>query len=269
MFLNRGVFLDTKGGVTLADYVGLAEGAQILTHEHSESDHVVRKYEKVVLKDFVMVNSGTVILPDVTIGEQAIVHDQSSVMTSSSTSLSYGVFSAECRAKMDYFEAVKTRHSVRVFQKKPVEEEKISRIIEAINLAPSAGDLQAYEVVVVKDPMLKDKLAKAAFGQSFVSEAPVCFVFVACPERSSRKYGRRGIRALLYPRCVNSDDICDACGYSARIVVYMGRSIRRGSRGKGGRCNRRASVLSLCCRLAMRLSLPRALRGDLSATSRS
>jgi nitroreductase len=103
-----------------------------------------------------------------------------------------GTFSADDRVKMDYFEAVKTRHSVRAFQKKPVEEEKIRRIIEAMNLAPSAGDLQAYEVIVVKDPMLKDKLAKTALGQSFLSEAPVCFVFVAYPERSSKKYGRRG-----------------------------------------------------------------------------
>jgi nitroreductase len=93
---------------------------------------------------------------------------------------------------MDYFEAVKTRRSTRAFQKKPVEEEKIRRIIEVINLAPSAGNLQAYEVIVVKDPMLKEKLAKAALGQSFVSEAPVCFVFVAYPQRSSKKYGRRG-----------------------------------------------------------------------------
>jgi len=73
VFLNRGVFLDTKGGVTLGNYVGLTEDAQIFTHKHSESDHVVRKYEKVVLKDFVMVNSGAMILPGVTIGEQAIV----------------------------------------------------------------------------------------------------------------------------------------------------------------------------------------------------
>jgi acetyltransferase-like isoleucine patch superfamily enzyme len=73
VFLNRGVFLDTKGGVTLGNYVGLAEDVQVFTHKHSESDHVVRKYEKVVLKDFVMVNSGAMILPGVTIGEQAIV----------------------------------------------------------------------------------------------------------------------------------------------------------------------------------------------------
>lgn len=119
---------------------------------------------------------------------------------------------------MDYFEAVKARHSVRAFQKKPVEEEKIRRIIEAINLAPSAGDLQAYEVVVVKDPMLKGKLAKAALGQNFVSEAPVCFVFVAYPDRSSKKYGRRG--SELY--CIQ--DAAIATTYAMLAAISLGLS---------------------------------------------
>jgi len=119
---------------------------------------------------------------------------------------------------MDYFEVVKARHSVRAFEKKPVEEEKIRRIIEAINLAPSAGDLQAYEVVVVKDPMLKDKLAKAAFGQNFVSEAPVCLVFVAYPGRSSKKYGRRG--SELY--CLQ--DAAIATTYTMLAATSLGLS---------------------------------------------
>jgi nitroreductase len=119
---------------------------------------------------------------------------------------------------MDYFEAVKTRRSIRAFQKKPVEEEKIRRIIEVISLAPSAGNLQAYEFVVVKDPMLKDKLAKAALGQSFVSEAPVCFVFVAYPERSSKKYGRRG--SELY--CVQDATI--AATYAMLAASALGLS---------------------------------------------
>jgi nitroreductase len=119
---------------------------------------------------------------------------------------------------MDYFEAVKTRRSTRAFQKKPVEEDKIRRIIEAINLAPSAGDLQAYEVIVVKDPMLKDKLAKAALGQSFLSEAPVCFVFVACPQRSSKKYARRG--SELY--CVQDATI--AATYAMLTATVLGLS---------------------------------------------
>jgi nitroreductase len=118
---------------------------------------------------------------------------------------------------MDYFEAVKTRHSIRAFQKKPVEEEKIRRIIEVINLAPSAGDLQAYEVIVVKDPMLKNKLAKAALDQTFVSEAPVCFVFVAYPERSSKKYGRRG--SELY--CVQDATIATTYAMLAATVLGL------------------------------------------------
>jgi len=119
---------------------------------------------------------------------------------------------------MDYFEAVKTRRSIRAFQKKPVEEEKIRRIIEVINLAPSAGDLQAYEVIVVKDPMLKDKLAKAALDQSFVSEAPVCFVFVAYPQRSSKKYGRRG--SELY----SVQDATIATTYAMLAATVLGLS---------------------------------------------
>ena len=119
---------------------------------------------------------------------------------------------------MDYFEAVKTRRSIRAFQKKPVEEEKIRRILEVISLAPSAGDLQAYEVIVVKDPMLKGKLAKAALGQSFVSEAPVCFVFVAFPGRSSKKYGRRG--SELY--CIQDATI--ATTYAMLAATALGLS---------------------------------------------
>jgi nitroreductase len=93
---------------------------------------------------------------------------------------------------MDFFEVVKTRQSIRAFQSRPVEEEKVNRIIETVNLAPSAGDLQAYEIVVVRDSRRKRELARAAGGQDFVSEAPVCLVFLAYPERSSRKYGSRG-----------------------------------------------------------------------------
>ena len=119
---------------------------------------------------------------------------------------------------MDYFEAVKARRSVRAFQKKPVEEEKIRRILEVMNLAPSAGNLQAYEVIVVKDLMLRGKLAKAASDENFVSDAPVCFVFIACPERSSKRYGRRG--SELY--CVQDATI--ATTYAMLAIAALGLS---------------------------------------------
>jgi nitroreductase len=117
---------------------------------------------------------------------------------------------------MDYFETVKARHSIRAFQTKPVEEEKIRRIIETIHLAPSAGDLQAYEVVVVKDPERKNELARDALDQDFVAEAPVCLVFLACPERSSRKYGHRG--SELY--CIQDTTI--AASYAQLAATALG-----------------------------------------------
>ncbi|HIE50731.1 MAG TPA: nitroreductase [Armatimonadetes bacterium] len=93
---------------------------------------------------------------------------------------------------MDFFETISRRRSVRAFTGQAVEEEKLQRILEAVNAAPSAGDLQAYEVVLVREEETKKALARAAWGQNFIAQAPVVLVFVANPERSSWRYGRRG-----------------------------------------------------------------------------
>lgn len=73
VFFNRGVFVDSKGGVTIGNYVGLTEDVRIFTHSHSESSHIIREYKPVVIKDYAKIYTGAVILPGVTIGEQAIV----------------------------------------------------------------------------------------------------------------------------------------------------------------------------------------------------
>jgi nitroreductase len=93
---------------------------------------------------------------------------------------------------MDFFEVVSKRRSVRSYAKDPVTEDELNRILEAVNAAPSAGNLQAYEVVVVTKTSTKKKLAKAALGQNFIAEAPVVLVFLANPRRSEHEYGIRG-----------------------------------------------------------------------------
>ena len=79
VFLNAGVYLDSKGGITLGDYVCLTEDVKIFTHTHSESDHAIRTYQPVVIKDFAKIYTRSIILPGVTIGEQAIVASDSMV----------------------------------------------------------------------------------------------------------------------------------------------------------------------------------------------
>ena len=79
VFINRNTFLDSKGGLEIGDYCGLGENVVVFTHGHSESVHEERSYDRVVIRDFVKVYSNSMILPGVTIGEQAIVAAKSMV----------------------------------------------------------------------------------------------------------------------------------------------------------------------------------------------
>jgi nitroreductase len=79
---------------------------------------------------------------------------------------------------MDVFTAIKQRRSVRVYKPVQVEEDKLKKVLEAARLAPSANNWQDWKFVIVKEKESRKKLARAAFGQSFIGEAPV--VIVAC-----------------------------------------------------------------------------------------
>lgn len=73
-----------------------------------------------------------------------------------------------------------------------MEKEKIDELIKAAQMAPSAGNLQARDFVVVTNKITKQQLTKAALGQSFIEQASVVIVVVASIDRSSRIYRSRG-----------------------------------------------------------------------------
>jgi nitroreductase len=83
---------------------------------------------------------------------------------------------------MDVFTAIRQRRSVRAYKAVEVEEEKLKKILEAARLSPSASNRQEWKFIVVRNEETKKKLAKAAFGQSFIGEAPV--VLVGCGTES-------------------------------------------------------------------------------------
>ena len=85
---------------------------------------------------------------------------------------------------MDVMEAVSKRRSVRAWQDKPVELDKLERVLEAGRLAPSANNRQPWRFVVVTDETTRKKLAAAANDQAFVGEAPV--VLVGCAVETDR-----------------------------------------------------------------------------------
>ncbi len=99
---------------------------------------------------------------------------------------------------MDIFEAIRTRRSIRRFIDRPVEEEKIKAILEAIRMSPSWANLQCWRFIVVKDPTTREKISELSYVESFfvpkgykvnpskkgLAEAPVVIVACADPSQS-------------------------------------------------------------------------------------
>lgn len=96
--------------------------------------------------------------------------------------------------KMDFFDTVANRRSVRAYLNKELEDDKLQKILEAANAAPSAGDVQGYEIIVVKDQKQKEELSRAARNQSFLAQASVDLVLIANQKRSAKRYGDRGVK---------------------------------------------------------------------------
>ena len=81
---------------------------------------------------------------------------------------------------MNVIDAIRTRKSVRKYSDKPVEKEKLTAVLEAGRLTPSASNRQEWRFLIVHDLATRKKLVEAANKQSFVGEAPA--VIVACAE---------------------------------------------------------------------------------------
>ncbi len=95
---------------------------------------------------------------------------------------------------MDFEKVLRKRRMVRSFKSAPIPEENIRKILRNAIRAPSAGHLQPWDFVMVKDPDTRRRLARAALNQNFIEEAPVVIVVCANTRRSATRYGDRGVR---------------------------------------------------------------------------
>ncbi len=93
---------------------------------------------------------------------------------------------------MDLSEAILNRRSIRKYKDKEIDDELVTKIIEAGVWAPSAGNLQSWEVIVVRDHQIKVQLAVACYIREFIAEAPVVLIICAYKRKSGATYGERG-----------------------------------------------------------------------------
>jgi nitroreductase len=82
---------------------------------------------------------------------------------------------------MDALELLKGRRSIRKYQDKPVEEEKIRLCLEAARWGPSASNLQPWEFMIVRNDETRMKLAQMHPYGKFIAESPVVFIPLTDP----------------------------------------------------------------------------------------
>lgn len=80
---------------------------------------------------------------------------------------------------MELIDKLKWRYAAKAMNGKKVPQEKIDQIIEAISLSPTSSGLQPFEVFVITDQAIKEKIRPVSWNQSMVTDCSHLLVFAA------------------------------------------------------------------------------------------
>ncbi|MCD6510551.1 MAG: SagB/ThcOx family dehydrogenase [Thermoprotei archaeon] len=136
----------------------------------------------------------------------------------------------ELEGRMSVEEAIATRRSIRSYERVPLKIEQVAQILWAaqgitdprrgLRATPSAGaiyplnvylvvgedavidlpagiyryDASSHSLIILRRGDVREELARAALEQPWVKEAPISLVITAVYERTTSRYGSRGIR---------------------------------------------------------------------------
>ena len=84
---------------------------------------------------------------------------------------------------MDFFELIEKRYSARAYASKPVEEDKLIRVLEAAILAPTAANKQPFRILVVRTAGRQSEL-KRIYGRPWFVQAPLIVCACAVKDES-------------------------------------------------------------------------------------
>ncbi len=103
----------------------------------------------------------------------------------------------------DFLAFAQERRSVRKFSSKSVSDEDIADCLLAASFAPSAGDIQPWEFVVIRDVSVRDAIVSSCEDAGWLSTAPVLVIILLNVHRAVSYHGEEGV---LWSR----DSVCAA-----------------------------------------------------------
>ena len=82
---------------------------------------------------------------------------------------------------MELIEKLNWRYASKAMNGKKVAQDKIDMIIEAASLAPTSSGLQPFEIYVITNPEIKEKIRPIAWNQSVITDCSHLLVFILLP----------------------------------------------------------------------------------------
>mgnify|MGYP001453121242 CR=1 FL=1 len=84
---------------------------------------------------------------------------------------------------MEFLELARRRYSVRSYQSVPVEDDKLGKVLEAARLAPTACNLQPFQLIVIHTKGKEVELRRI-YNSSWFTQAPIVICVCAIPSQS-------------------------------------------------------------------------------------
>jgi nitroreductase len=78
---------------------------------------------------------------------------------------------------MEYFELIEKRYSVRAYRSKPIEDEKLQKVLDAARIAPTAANKQPFRFIVIHTQGRESEL-KRIYSREWFFKSPI--VICAC-----------------------------------------------------------------------------------------
>lgn len=110
--------------------------------------------------------------------------------------------------KMETFQAIKSRRSIRVFKTNPVPKEIILKLLDAARFAPTARNVQPWEFIVLTDSKIRAALASFIENGPFIKDAPACILIIS---KDTKYYLEDGCAATVNILLAAADLHLGAC----------------------------------------------------------
>ncbi len=133
---------------------------------------------------------------------------------------------------MNALETILTHKTIRDYSSRPIDDEILTKILEAATRGSTTGNMQLYSIIINKDEEMKKKILPFHFNQKAIVEAPVVLTFCADFNRFNKWCRFRGatpgynnFQAFMWAvidAVIATQNACIAAEHFGLGICYMG-----------------------------------------------